>query len=126
MTRALDSLTHAIETPSASPLNLLPLRAFFVLQARAYGRTMAAAARVLGISRETLYQDLRAAVATLRQGGRQAAPRCERCFDEPALAGRRIGRTCRNEARRAWEAGYRRERRRGTSTRTKPGRTPRG
>lgn len=109
--RLTENLVSAQE-PSGNPFDLLPLRQFLVLVAKAHRRPMNAVAKVLRISRDTLYDDLHAAEATLRQSagqpGRQGAERCAECGREPRLPGRRVGRACRN----AWFRTYQNRRRR--------------
>jgi len=93
------SLQHLTENPvsevqpSEHPYNLLTLRQFFILMARAYGREMVQVARALRISRDTLYQEIHRAERTLRRGAR-VRPACQRCHGEPRLPGRRIGQRC--------------------------------
>jgi hypothetical protein len=87
--------------PSADPLDLLTDRQLAVLMLVAVGRTVTATATVLGISRETVYVDLRAARAVLRRTPHSRWWHlCTVCRVEPRLRWRRVGRLCYNERRR--------------------------
>ena len=110
---SLEFLTEnpvSAQEPSSNPFDLLPLRQFLVLLAKAHRRPMNALAKVLRISRDTLYHDLHAAEATLRKSvGAATGPeaRCAECGQEPRMPGRTIGPACRNR----WFRGYQNRRR---------------
>ena len=80
----VDVLTESptADTPSANPLDLLPLRQFVVFVVRAHQRPLTDLAELFGLSRDTLHVDLRTAIRTLSQHGTPAA-------DPPAPAGGR-------------------------------------
>ena len=93
---SIETLTEnpvSAEQPSAHPYDLLPLRQFFILMARAYGREMVDVARVLKISRDTLYQDIRRSEDTLRLH-LHVRRVCAQCGREPRLLGRQVGERC--------------------------------
>ncbi len=96
----LDWLTESptLRLPCGSPLDLLSDREYLVFMAKARRRNMSRIAKTLGISRETLYVQLRSAWATLDRTLRErgGGPLCRRCLAEPPLRGRRIGRHCRS------------------------------
>lgn len=99
----LERLTESptARLPSGSPLDLLTTRQVVIFLARAVHRPMTEVARLLRISRETLYCDLKAAWATLdRTTAWSKGPVCTRCRKELPLPGRRIGRRCRTRQQR--------------------------
>ena len=53
------------DSPSADPLDLLPLRQLLVFVARAHRRSLSELAELLGIHRDTVHADLKAAIRTL-------------------------------------------------------------
>jgi len=74
---AVDQLTESptADTPSADPLDLIPLRPLLVFVARAHQRPLTELADLLGLSRDTVHVDLRSAIRTLSERG---APALER------------------------------------------------
>jgi DNA-directed RNA polymerase specialized sigma24 family protein len=71
---AVDQLTESptADTPSANPLDLLPLRQLVVFVAHAHRRTLSELAQVLGVHRDTVHEDLRSAIRTLSERGTPA------------------------------------------------------
>lgn len=70
---------------SANPLELLPVRQRLVFLGKAFRAPMAHVAAVLGISRETAYQDLRAATNTLTPHRRGLGPEAADAGDRSGL-----------------------------------------
>ena len=78
----VDFLTESptADTPSANPLDLLPMRQLVVFVVRAHQRPMAELADLLGLSRETVHLDLKSAIRTLSE---RSAPASERPMPAP-------------------------------------------
>jgi len=89
---AVDQLTSSptADTPSANPLDLLPLRQLVVFVVRAHQRPLTELADLLGLSRDTVHVDLKSAIRTLSEHG---APAPERPTPAPGRAYR-----CRDHA----------------------------
>ena len=81
----VDFLTESptADTPSANPLDLLPMRQLVVFVVRAHQRPMAELADLLGLSRETVHLDLKSAIRTLSERGASAADRPEPARGRP-------------------------------------------
>jgi len=117
MARAGDVFENAVESVtsygvSGDPLSVLPTQDALIYIAKGRQLSMTAVARLLRISRETLYQHLRKAHATLstaaKAGLRLAPPgSCIRCHAEPRIDGLRYGRACWREYRRGYLRNYR-------------------
>jgi hypothetical protein len=120
-----DSFTFSADAerlvpPSGNPLHLLATSDALVFLGRSFGLPMADIARVLRVSRETVYQALRRANAALTPlaGGPARPPRRCGC-GKPRAAGRRRCEDCWRERRvnRLGTAGVARAKAAGEGTR---------